>query len=87
MLLNDVCFLVVNLSKRVLQCTVDMQALQAYGLSGASETCPKQLSQAETCPTLLDQAVSGEDRGDGRGDGPHHSVLMKSAHLFRSGRL
>ena len=87
MLLNDVLFLVANLSKGVFQCSVDMQALQACGLSGASEACPKQLSQAETCLTLLDCAVSGEDRGDGRRDGPHHRVLMESAHLFRSDRL
>ena len=87
MLLNDVRFLVVNLSKGVFQCTVDLQALQACGVSGASEARPKQLSQAETCPTLLDRAVSGEDRGDGRRDGPHHRVVMESAHLFRSDRL
>lgn len=56
-----------------------MQALQACRLSGASEACPKQLAQAETCPTLLDRVVSGEDREDGRRDGPHHRVLMESA--------
>ena len=87
MLLNDVRFLVVNLSKRIFQRTVDLQALQACGESGASEARPKQLSQAETCPTLLDRAVSGEARGDGRRDGSHLRVLMESAHLFRSDRL
>lgn len=93
MLLNDVRFFVVNCQREYSDAQkssrlfLDMQAHQAYGRSGVSEACPKQLSQAETCPMLLDRVVSGECRGDGRRDGPHHRVLMESAHLFRSGRL
>lgn len=66
---------------------LDKQVQQLCGLSGASEACPKQLSQAETYPTLLDRVATGEDRGDGPSDGPHHRLMMESAHLFRSGRI